>query len=96
MFQQNIFSPTQTRPGLFFPVLLSWGAMLATLVLIAYACLLSPESVLRVRIILQGTEVILITWVAGILAGALHSLGLAAEARHKATHVPQAPQALAA
>jgi len=96
MLQQNISSPTQYRNGLFFPVLLSWGAMLATLVVIAYACLLSPESVVQARIILQGVEVIFITWVAGILAGAVHSLGLAGEARHKTIREPVVPQALAA
>lgn len=96
MFLHNISSPTQSRPGLFFPVLLSWGAMLATLVIIAYACLLSPEAVVRVRIILQGAEVILISWVAGILAGVLHDLSLASEARRKTIVQEAEPRALAA
>jgi len=96
MLEQNISSPTQYRHGLFFPVLLSWGAMLATLVVIAYACLQSPESLVQARIIVQGAKVIFITWVAGILAGAVYSLGLAGEARHKTIREPVASQALAA
>jgi len=50
----------------------------------------------RVHIILQGAEVILICWVAGILAGALHALGLAGEAQRNTVHQPSASQALAA
>jgi len=96
MILQNVSSPTQFRHGLLFPVLLSWGAMLATFVVIAYACLLSPDAVVRVRIILQGAEVILLTWVAGNLAGALHSLGLAGEARGRTIRQPVDAQAFAA
>jgi len=96
MFQQNISSPTHSHQGLFFQALLSWGAMLATLIVIAYACLLSPEGAVRVHIILQGAEVILISWVAGILAGTLHSLGLAGEAQRNTIREPVASQALAA
>lgn len=88
MFQQNISSLTQSREGLLFQVLLPWAAMLATLVVIAYAYLLSPEGAVRVPIILQGAEVILISWVAGILANAVHCLGLAGEVRHGT--IPQA------
>ncbi len=44
--------------------------MLATLAVVAYACLLSDDSAMRVRVILQGAEVILLAWAAAFLASA--------------------------
>jgi len=44
--------------------------VLATLAVVAYACLLSNDSAMRVRVILQGAEVILLTWAAGFIASA--------------------------
>jgi len=96
MSKQYLSSPTHSGAALTFPGILGWGAMLAAMLVIAYAGLLSPEAAVRVRMILQGAEVILITLAAGTLAGVLHSLALAGEARHKTARVPVRQQTLTA
>ena len=92
MSNQNISLQTRSRAALSFPGILACGAMLATLVVIGYACLYSPEGAVRVRMILQGAEVILITLSAGTLAGVLHATALALEARRKPVRPVSAPQ----
>lgn len=87
MSHQADFFSTERRPALSFAGILAWGAMIATLCVLVYACLLSPEALVRVRVILQGAQVIVLTLAAGVLAGALHSASLAAEQRdHEARH----------
>ena len=62
-----------------FSGLLAIGAMLATLAVVAYACLQSDDSSLRVRLILQGADVVLLTWAAGLVASALQWISLAGD-----------------
>src|SRR5450631_458863 len=57
-----------------FQELLAVGAMLATLTVVALACLLSDDSAVRARVALQGEELVLLTWAAGFVASALHAL----------------------
>jgi hypothetical protein len=72
--------PASHHPVPAFQALLAVGAMLATLAVVTYACLLSNDSATRVHVILQGGEVILLTWAAGMVASALHLIGVAGEA----------------
>jgi hypothetical protein len=55
-------------PALNFRTLLPAGAMLASLAVVAYACLSTSDSMLQARTIRQGTELIMLVWVAGLLA----------------------------
>ena len=80
MSQQNVSSFHQSHRALSFPWILAAGTMIATLLVVAYAYLASAEGTVRVHIVLQGAEVILLTLVAGIIAGAVHALGVASEA----------------
>ena len=80
--QMQLSAPHHPIPA--FQSLLAVGAMLSALVVVAYACLQSDDSVVRVRLILQGAEVILLTWAAGIVASAVHLVSVASEvAAHK-------------
>lgn len=60
-----------------FESLLAIGAMLATLVLVAYDCIQSDDSAVRVRLIMQDAEVILVTCAAGFIASAVHRISVA-------------------
>jgi hypothetical protein len=62
-----------------FQSLLAIGAMLAALAVVTFACLQSDEGAVRVHSILQGAEVILLTWSAGIIASALQRVSLASD-----------------
>ena len=95
MTEQFTSSQTPRRPTLSFPGILAWGAMIATLLVIAYAGVLSPEASVRVHVILQGFQVIVLTLVAGLIAAAVHSLGLAAETRRHRPKLPSWQQNLA-
>jgi len=81
MSHHAVLSFTPRRPALSFAAILAWGAMIATLSVLAYACLLSAEAPVRVHMILQGAEVIVLTLGAGLLAGLLHAAGLGLEKR---------------
>lgn len=72
----------QTLPA--FLAMLSAGAMLATFAVVTYACTQSGASAVRAHVILQGFEVILLTWAAGFLASALHRVFGFSEAMHGA------------
>jgi len=61
--------------------------MFATLLVVTYAYLASPESAVRVQIVLQGAEVILLTLAAGIVAGTLHAISVASESARAKTRV---------
>jgi hypothetical protein len=79
MSLQNVFSPFRHRVGLSFPAALAIGAMLAVLLVVAYAAFASPASAVRAQIVLQGAEIILLTLCAGIIAGAVHGIGTYSE-----------------
>jgi len=96
MYQQNVSLQTEPRAALSFAGILAWGGMLATLLVVTYACLLSPEGAVRVRMILQGAEVILLTLAAGAIAGTLHFLAHANETRRNTVHLPAQQQTLTA
>jgi len=84
MSNENFSLQTRSPAALSFAGILCWGAMLATLLIIAYAYLASPEALVRAHIILQGAEVLLISLGAGVIAGSVHQLALGLEARRKA------------
>jgi len=48
--------------------LLPLGAMLASLAVVAYACLVTDDSLIQARIIREGMSLIVLVWVAGLLA----------------------------
>jgi len=73
-----------------FRGLLAVGAMLASLAVVAFACLSSSDSLLQARIIRQGTELILLVWCAGLIASVVRVGGQAARA--PAFDVPVAVQ----
>jgi hypothetical protein len=75
MSLQTLFSPFRHRVGLSFPASLGIGAMLAVLLVVAYAAFASPESAERAQIVLQGAEIILLTLCSGIIAGTVHWIG---------------------
>jgi membrane associated rhomboid family serine protease len=68
-------APHQPVPA--FGSMLAAGAMLASLAVVAYACLHSPDAAVRVQTILQGARVILLTVVAGAVASGLHLFSVA-------------------
>jgi hypothetical protein len=79
MSLQTVFSPFQTRPGLSYHLSLAIGAMLAALLVVAYAAGASDVSAVRTHIVLQGAEIILLTVASGVIAGALHLLSTAGD-----------------
>jgi hypothetical protein len=89
MSQQIVSSLNQSRRALSFPGILAAGTMIATLLVVAYAYFASAEGAVRAHIVLQGAEVILLTLVAGFIAGAVHAIGVASEsasAKRRLTH----------
>lgn len=48
--------------------LLPAGAMLASLAVVAFACLSSHDSLAQARIIREGMELIVLVWAAGLVA----------------------------
>ena len=83
---QLTLSATQ-QPAPTFQSLLAIGAMLAALAVVAYSCLQSDDSVVRVHSILQGAEVILLTGTAGLAASALHWISLVGETLARKTGI---------
>jgi hypothetical protein len=79
MSQHHTTPHRANQPGHSFPVNLAIGAMLASLLIVAYAALASAESAERAQVILQGAQIILLTLSAGVIATVVHGLGLAAE-----------------
>ena len=75
---RSLLAPQQPVPA--FQSLLAIGAMLATLAVVCYASVHSDDSAVRVAIVLQGAKVILLTWIAGFIASAVHHLSLIGEA----------------
>jgi len=68
-----------------FPVralewLIAAVAVFGTLFVVAHAYLTGGDAAARVQLVLQGTEMIVATLGAAVVAGALHSLGSAMEA----------------
>jgi hypothetical protein len=61
-----------------FQALLAIGAMLAMLAVVPYACLQFDDSAARAHLIVQGAEVILATWIAGLAVSALHLMSVVA------------------
>ncbi len=85
MSLQTLFSPFRHRVGLSFPASLGIGAMLAVLLVVAYAALASPSSAERAHIVLQGLEIVLLTLCSGIIAGGVHWIGTYSEDLREAT-----------
>jgi|GEM_PF-4364862 len=54
-------------------------AMIASLVLIAFAYLASPDAMGRTQLVFEGAEVILLTLAGGTIAGALYALSSTSE-----------------
>lgn len=71
--------PATHHPVPAFQSLLAIGAMLSTLAIVAYACLSTGDSAVRVHAILQGLQITLLIWAAGAVASILHLAGTAAE-----------------
>ena len=64
----SIPAASQDASALNFRALLALGAMLASLAVVAFACLGSGDSLVQARLIRQGTELILLVWSAGLIA----------------------------
>jgi hypothetical protein len=82
MSSQNVLSPFSSPK---FPVrALEWAiaaiAVPGTLAVVAHAYLTGGDGAARVQLVLQGTEMIVATLAAAVIAGALHALGRAMEA----------------
>jgi len=79
MSLQTLFSPFTARPALSYHLSLAIGAMLAILLVVAYAASVSPLAAVRAHMILQGAQIILLTLASGVIAGVLHMVGTAGE-----------------
>ena len=67
---QSFDAPHHPVPA--FQSLLAIGAMLATLAVVAYACLHTADGAERVHLVMTGAKAILVTWGAGFIASGLH------------------------
>jgi hypothetical protein len=76
-----MYAPAPHHPVPAFQSLLALGAMLAALAVVAYAFLSGDDSAMRARLVLQGAGVILMVWLAGLIASGLHLLATADEAQ---------------
>jgi len=95
-FEETMTTRTQAistsaqQPVPAFLSMLAIGAMLATLAVVAYACLHSDDAAVRVALLLKGAEAILVTWAAGILASVLNAKAIAGESAAQALRFARA------
>jgi len=73
-YSNNLVHSTSNHPAAAFQALLAIGAMLATVAVVTSACLLSDDSSVRARIVVQGLEIVVLTWVAGFITSALDAI----------------------